>query len=186
MINFVVDDSPVMNTGRTYSNDKWNELKLFDYKDTPNFWGEDYRPDFYTKKAVREYLQSNFPQFLWISLGDTDEAAHEGDYWGYLMSLQAADKFIGELIQGVESSFARDHTVVIVTTDHGRGLDWRNHGWDYESSRTWIMMHGTGIPHLGLVKLNKTVHPSNIYPTVIELKTGHSQRESLLNKRLYK
>jgi hypothetical protein len=177
-INHVVDKSPILNNGRNYRNLGFNKLNLPDNKDFPVAWGDKYyRPDFYTTEAVDIYLKNNHPEFLWISLGDTDENAHAGNYSGYLASLQFADQYIGNLLN---TQYGKN-SIVIVTTDHGRSLDWRNHHWDPESARTWILMRGPGIPAIGMVQLNQIVHPANIYPTIIELLIKIKQEKSLLN-----
>lgn len=185
-IDHVVDNTPVMSTGRNYTNDKYNALKLIHNKNYPVVWdNENYRPDYYTVEAVYNYLENNKPEFLWVSLGDTDEYAHAGNYDGYVYSLKFADHFIGQFISKIRKTEYGKNAVIIVTVDHGRSNDWRSHGWDPESARTWIMINGKSIPPLGMVQLKETVHPSNIFPTVMELRNDSYNNKSLLNFQLY-
>lgn len=165
----------VINCGRNYRTPRWKEAKLKDNTKFPEYWNPLYRPDNLTQLAVLEYLQHYEPQFVWISLGDTDEWAHAGNYKQYIASLVEADKFIGQMIAQTNSN---DYTFII-TADHGRGLNWRHHGWDQESAKLWLMMRGRSIPAKGFVSYSETKSLSNILPTVKEL-TGKHNPNSLL------
>jgi hypothetical protein len=169
-------DKYVVNCGRDYRSEGWKKLGLVDNTTFPTAWSPEYRPDLETQKAVREYLKANgTPQFLWVALGDTDEWAHAGHYPEYILSLEVADQFVGELIKLYDSD-----TTFIVTADHGRSNNWTSHGWDAESARDWIMMTGKDVPNQGFVKLNQTKSLSNIFPTIQSLVTGKKETGSLL------
>jgi arylsulfatase A-like enzyme len=109
-------------------------------------WG-DYRPDRYTMALAREVLSAKRPRFFWIALGDTDEYAHRGDYPGYLDALRSADRFIGELWQilGTLGEYGAE-TTILVTADHGRARDFRDHGRAPESARVWLIAAGGAVP----------------------------------------
>jgi hypothetical protein len=168
-------DKSVINCGRKYRSLAWKQLSLPDDQKFPEKFGSDYRLDVFTMRATREYLRNHNPQFLWVSLGDTDEWAHHGDYERYIAALTDADRFIGELFLKLGSN----NTVFIITADHGRGLDWHHHGWDSESARDWLMMTGYKIPNKGFVKYNNTKSLSDILP-VVRMLIGHPN-ESLLS-----
>jgi hypothetical protein len=158
----------IMNSGRNYRTKRYDDLGLQDNKDfVCDIGGEDYRPDSHTIVAVMSYLERDRPQFLWVSLGDTDEHAHKGNYKAYLSSIKKFDFFIGELIQMYD-----ENTVFIITTDHGRSEDWENHGFDPESGRVWLMIHGKGVHPRGFVKLKEPRSLSNIMPTVLKMTHG--------------
>lgn len=109
--------------------------------------GEDYRPDESTIDVALTYSAVRRPRFLFVSLGDTDEHAHEGDYPAYLTALRRDDAFIGQMAERAESWTKAGHpTVVVVTTDHGRAGDFFNHGRDYpDSAVVWMVAAGPGI-----------------------------------------
>lgn len=171
----------VVNCGRHFRSQGWKDAELEDDQKFPVAWGDPiYRPDDLTEKAAIEYLQYNSPDFIWISLGDTDEWAHYGDYNGYIEALKQADKFVGMVVQMVKTGEDGQDFTFIVTADHGRGLDWRHHGWDIESARDWLMLSGRGIPRKGFVRYSEKKSLSNILPTVKELTTGVHTKNSLL------
>lgn len=174
-------DSSVVNCGRSFRSTGWHKAELEDNQNFPEVWGDyPYRPDDLTEKAAIDYLQYYSPDFMWISLGDTDEWAHYGDYDKYVESLQQADKFVGMAVEMVKRGEDGNDFTFIVTADHGRGLNWQHHGWDKESARDWVMMAGRGIPSKGFVQYPTKKSLSNILPTVKELVTGVHTKNSLL------
>ncbi len=174
-------DKYVVNCGRNYRSTGWKQAELEDNQTFPEVWGDYlYRPDDLTEKVAVDYLQYYSPDFIWISLGDTDEWAHYGDYSKYLESLQQADKFIGMVVEMVKSGEDGADFTFIVTADHGRGLNWQSHGWDRASARNWLMMSGRGIQPQGFIKYPEKKSLSNILPTVKELVTGVHTKNSLL------
>jgi len=176
-------DKFVVNCGRNFRSTGWKQAELDDNQTFPEVWGDPiYRPDDLTEKAAIDYLQYYSPDFFWVSLGDTDEWAHYGDYDKYLESLQQADKFIGMVVEMVKSGEDGQDFTFIVTADHGRGLQWQSHGWDRESARDWVMMAGRKIPAQGFVSYPTKKSLSNIFPTVKHLVTGVHTKNSLLSK----
>lgn len=174
-------DSFVVNCGRTFRSTGWKKAELEDNQSFQEVWGDYlYRPDDLTEKAAVDYLQHNNPDFIWISLGDTDEWAHSGDYDKYIEALQRADKFVGMVVEMVKQGEDGQDFTFIVTADHGRGLNWHHHGWDRESARDWFMMSGRGVPAKGFVQYESKKSLSNIFPTVKELVTGVHTKNSLL------
>jgi arylsulfatase A-like enzyme len=123
-----------------------NASKILD--DNPSaFPGwNDYRPDRYTMALAREVLAEKRPRFLWVALGDTDEYAHRSDYPGYLDALRSADRFVGELWQLLDTlgQYGAE-TTIVVTADHGRAGDFRDHGKAPESARVWLIAAGGAI-----------------------------------------
>ena len=134
-----------------------------------------YRWDTYTEQAVRNYLSQHHPDFLWVALGDTDEVAHANDYPKYLDAIHQADAFIGELIR------SSTNTVFIVTVDHGRNANFKDHGKDKHSQRVWLMLYGKGIPARGFVA-TAPISLSNIYPTIFDLQAGTTSPNSILSR----
>jgi hypothetical protein len=168
-------DKFVVNCGRHYRSAGWKHLGLLDNSKFPEAFDNEYRLDKFTKEAVFDYLQNNNPQFLWVGLGDTDEWAHAGNYDNYIDALIDADKFVGQIV----SQLSSPDTTFIVTADHGRGIDWRNHGSDVQSSKDWVMMTGRNVPKKGFVKYSGIRRLSDILPTVKYL-LGKSSDSPLL------
>lgn len=105
------------------------------------------RYDELTYLACKEYIQKNEPSVVFLSLGGTDEAAHEKKYDVYLQQTNSADRMIGELWQYLQSHPSyRGKTTFIITTDHGRGAsakNWFTHGLMVNgSSQTWMGLLG--------------------------------------------
>ena len=146
----------IINIGHFHQN---YDAMLFPFHST---FGDNERDDSYTEASTNLYLQDHSPDFLWVALGDTDEYAHMGSYPDYLRTLRNYDRFIGQLIRDLP-----DDTTFIITTDHGRGIDWRKHGGsDPTSKRVWMMLRGPHIPHKGMVDLGQPITSSWIYPTI--------------------
>ena len=133
------------------------------------FPGEgDYRPDALTERVALRYLAIARPRFLFVGLGDCDEYGHRNDYRGYLTALHGADEFLGELAVTLDAMGARGrHTTVLVTADHGRAYDFRDHGVGHpESGRVWLVAGGADVRGRGLVSAARRHTLSDVAPTV--------------------
>lgn len=108
-------------------------------EDSPSWDG---RKDEYTYAHAINYLRNNRPRFLFISLNDSDEWAHKGNYPQYIATLKGYDDKIKGLFATLAAmgDYGRS-TTVIITTDHGRGNGnrWKDHGTGSpESKYIWI------------------------------------------------
>ena len=129
--------------------DLLNQLK----KDGPRVWDEepfDSVP-FYT---AMEYLKQQKPRVLFVSFGETDDWAHEGDYAQYLNAAHRVDSYIRKLWETVQTiPEYRGKTTLIVSSDHGRGSgrrDWRDHGEKIPDSKyIWMAFLGPDTSPLG-------------------------------------
>jgi hypothetical protein len=133
------------------------------------FPGEgDYRPDAWTARLALRVLETARPRFLFVGLGDGDEYAHRSEYGRYLDALRAADAFLGRLLETLGAMGARGrHTTVILTADHGRARDFRDHGPRFpESGRVWLVAGGGDVPGHGLVAASRRHTLSDVAPTV--------------------
>jgi len=115
--------------------------ELLDHGADADAWpGEgDFRPDRFTAPLAERYLVSLRPRFLFVSLGEPDEYAHRGDRAGYLAALRFADDTIATLYALTHGEGAHGRaTTILVTADHGRADDFRDHGGRWpESARSW-------------------------------------------------
>lgn len=121
-----------------------NALQIHDHpKDNDRF-------DKYTFAQAMHYWRKFQPRFMWMSLGDADTAAHAGNLALYRRSITQYDQFFDELFQTLKRMKLAQRTLVIITTDHGRGngLHWKDHGPRYpEAKRTWaFVMNGRLVP----------------------------------------
>ena len=116
-------------------------------------WGDE--PfDSFTFYSAMEYLKLHHPRVLYVSLGETDEWAHEGKYELYLNAAHRADQFLRELWQAVQSMPEyRGTTTLIFSPDHGRGEtpeSWKSHGEKIPDSKyIWMAFLGPGTRALG-------------------------------------
>jgi hypothetical protein len=128
----------------------------------------EYRPDRATAEIALHHLRTARPRFLFVSLGDTDEMAHDGDYRGYLAALRQLDASLGRIVAEVGSWGEEGrHVTIAVTTDHGRCASFSNHGRQCpESARTFFVAGGGAVPRLGAVDLEEPVHLRDLAPTL--------------------
>lgn len=105
---------------------------------------DDYRPDRETAALATAYFERERPRFMFVALGDTDEFGHEKNYRAYVGALRRADQMVGELVRTAHSWGPEgDDVVFVVTTDHGRCDNFKDHGRDCaESSRSWLVASG--------------------------------------------
>ena len=132
------------------SHEELDDLQSQDVPDwnRPHIWSSRY--DRYTFAHGFEFLKENHPRFLYIGLLDSDEHAHAGDYPAYVESLRTYDSWIREIADYLDSSgdYGKN-TLLIVTTDHGRGQGgdrWQDHGRKLpESNQIFMYLRGFGI-----------------------------------------
>jgi hypothetical protein len=127
-----------------------------------------FRPDRYTAELALRYLEAQRPSFLFVGLGEPDEYAHEDDYRGYLASLRAADDFFGRLFAALDRMGERGRrSLVLVTADHGRARDYRDHGAGLpESARVWLMAIGGPVHARGFVQGPFARRLADVAPTI--------------------
>lgn len=147
-----------------------NELQ----KQIPSPWGS-VRLDAFTHHFTLEYMKKTHPEFVYISYGETDDFAHDGNYEAYLNSAHNTDNLIKDLWEFTQNdAFYKDNTIFILSTDHGRGTNpidtWRSHGSKIENAgEVWLIVFGNHIKALGEVKNEEQLYSNQIAPTVLEL-----------------
>jgi hypothetical protein len=129
--------------------DLLNQLKA----EGPRVWEDEVFDPILFHTAL-EYLKESKPHVLYISLGETDDWAHEGKYALYLDAAHRVDAHLKTLWDTVQAMPAyRDQTTLIFSPDHGRGdapVGWKNHGQKLPESRyIWMAFLGPDTPALG-------------------------------------
>ena len=124
-------------------------------------------------QTAHEYLKTKKPRVLYLSLGETDDWAHDKNYRLYLDAAHQFDAYLKMLWDTVQSMPAyRGTTTLIVSTDHGRGAssaNWKGHGKDIaESKEMWMAFLGPDTKALGERK-NITVQQNQIAATLAAL-----------------
>lgn len=127
-----------------------------------------YRPDKSTTAIALEYLRNAAPPVFHVGLGDADEYGHRNDYPAYLGAIAAADAFIGQIADTLDTmGEAGARTTVIVTTDHGRNRDFQHHGaMSLTSGRTFVIAFGARVASRGVVCPSRDVTLADIAPTM--------------------
>jgi sulfatase-like protein len=132
------------------------------------------RLDAFTEAMGLEYLKRHKPRVMYFAFNDTDDLAHSRRYDRLLDALHSTDDFLRELWNTVQSMDTyRNHTSMVITTDHGRGKtpkDWSDHGDKVPGSdEIWVMVIGPDTPRTGEASNTTLVHQSDIAGTVLGL-----------------
>jgi hypothetical protein len=141
--------------------------------ESPRFWPDE--PfDFLTFHSALEYLKLKKPGVLYLSLGETDEWAHDRRYADYLDAAHRADHYLQVLWETLQSMPEyRGSTTLIFSPDHGRGPSaktWVDHGKEIpESKYIWMAFLGPDTPALGERKGIPPVAQSQIAATLAAL-----------------
>ena len=147
------------------------------------------RLDSFTYRFAKAYLLAKKPKLLVISLGETDDFAHDGHYDQYLKSARQSDAFIKDLWATIQTTAGyKDNTTLIITTDHGRGNnanDWQHHSSKRAlaelelgantypegivgSEHIWLAAIGPAIKGSGLIKTENELKQAQIAATVLK------------------
>lgn len=120
-----------------------SKMKALNIAQSAAYPGDDTRLDRYTFAQAMHYFKKYKPRFLWISFGDADDFAHEGKKNNYRQTLAFYDRAIDKIMQTVKSLNLTGKTMIIITTDHGRGngKNWTEHEISLpESKQTWAFV----------------------------------------------
>jgi len=155
----------------------------------PSPW-HNVRLDSFTYRYAKDYLLTMKPKVMIISLGETDDFAHDGHYDSYLNSAHQTDKFIADLWQTLQNTPGyKDNTVLMITTDHGRGSnsdDWQHHASKQAvqstmknlnmfpdgivgSENIWFAAMGPGVNARGEIKTKQEIKQNQIAATALTL-----------------
>ncbi len=132
------------------------------------------RSDMLTFLMAKQYLRQQHPKVMILSLGETDEFAHEGQYDMYLQRANDVDRMLAELWYYMQTDpFYKNNTTFFITTDHGRGnknSSWPGHHLFIKGSgEIWLGMIGAGIAEKGEIKTKGQIYQDQIAQTIAGL-----------------
>jgi hypothetical protein len=143
-------------------------------QETPSPWGT-VRLDVFTHNFAVEYMKRAHPKLVYISYGETDDFAHDGNYQAYLKSANTTDGFIEELWNFINNDpFYKGQTTFIISTDHGRGTEpidsWRSHGTNIMGSdQVWLIVFGRSIEPKGEISSPEQLYSNQIAASIAKL-----------------
>lgn len=158
-------------------------------QEIPSPW-HNVRLDSFTYRFAKNYLLTEKPRVMIISFGETDDFAHDGHYDSYLTSAHQTDRFIADLWQTLQTTPGyKNNTVLMLTTDHGRGSDakdWQHHASALAvenymknlnafpqgivgSEHIWFAAIGPGVSARGEIKTTTEVKQNQIAATALTL-----------------
>jgi phosphopentomutase len=108
---------------------------------------------------------------VFISVGEADAFGHSNNYAAYLGALKRSDAVLGEAMDITQRlNLAGHRTTLVVTTDHGRDRDAREHGPGIaESARVWLAAAGYGVHRRGNLPSPAARRLADIAPAVRRL-----------------
>jgi predicted AlkP superfamily pyrophosphatase or phosphodiesterase len=133
-------------------------------------WGS-VRHDIYTFRFAMAHLKRFKPRVLYLSLGETDDWAHDGEYERVLEALHQTDERFRRLWEFLEADGQyRGKTSIVISTDHGRGngpADWKDHGKEVEGAQyIWLGIVSPDSPKRGEQSNAEQVHQNQIAATL--------------------
>jgi hypothetical protein len=133
------------------------------------------RHDSFTFLAALEHIRAASPRVFYLSLGETDDWAHDGRYDLYLRSAQRVDRYLRRLWETLQAmpQYA-GRTSLVITTDHGRGAAanqaWKGHGAKVAGAEDiWMAVIGPDTAPLGERTETEPLTQSQVAATVAAL-----------------
>lgn len=143
------------------------------------------RHDAFTHQHALEALRSDKPRVVYVAYGEPDDFSHAGKYGEYLDATHRFDAFLQELWAFAQSD--RDYagrTVLLITTDHGRGElpleNWQHHSSARATRRSdpasngiegseqiWFAALGAGIKSQGAIVPSQEASQSQVAATLL-------------------
>jgi predicted AlkP superfamily pyrophosphatase or phosphodiesterase len=134
-------------------------------RDKLDHYGYSSSMDVLTRAILHELAQADRRSAMLVNFAAPDSAGH-GEGWdlshgsAYRRAVARVDVQLGRLMDAIESSEAlRGRVAMIITTDHGGGVPFRNHGVPYEPVNftiPFLVWTGDGKSAGDLYELNAT------------------------------
>jgi len=146
------------------------------------------RHDVYTFRFAMAHLKTYRPRVLYISLGETDDWAHDGRYDRVLQALGRTDAYLRELWEFIDTlDQYRGKTTILITVDHGRGStsgQWKDHGSKIEGARyTWLAVVSPDSQARGEWSGAETIYQNQIAATMCRfLRIDYEEYDSRAGK----
>ncbi len=138
----------------------------------PKVFGSIERLDASVYALAKSYIQAKHPKVIYLDFGDTDEYAHAGKYFHYLLDIHNLDAMIENLWRMMQSDkFYKGKTTFLIVPDHGRGRgeSWISHGSSVpHSDETWMMVMGPDTPGEGIMKGGKQIYQTQFAATMAQ------------------
>ena len=187
ILNEAASGFPVINGFEnllSIQNDPQTKLMAEMLKDSYKPFKEAECLDVFTHTQAKYYLETKRPKVMYISYGETDEWAHEGNYTAYLDAAHQVDAWVAGLWHWLQSTPGyKDNTYLLITTDHGRGFneDWTDHGADVKgASSIWFGLMGPDKDS----KLSSLLKSMQINPGEKNTMGEQSNKQQLYQKQL--
>lgn len=138
--------------------------------ETPTPW-DSVRHDTYTFRFAMAHLETHRPRVLYLSLGETDDWAHDKRYDRVLQATHQSDRYFRELWNWLQSQEDyRDQTTILFATDHGRGdngYNWQHHGDKIDGAEfVWLAAVGSGVKRRGEITTDEALGQNQIAATL--------------------
>ncbi len=153
------------------------KLNKLQEEDRPPWHGESeggvaaIRWDKYTSAHAMRYVKVHKPRFLYLSLNDSDDYGHLGEYKNYLAALQSYDRWLEDLVDTLKTlgDYGK-RTCILITTDHGRGKGayWTDHGPHIPTAK-YIWLFGQSPFTNGKPDSERSYSHADIRPTIEKL-----------------
>lgn len=132
------------------------------------------RNEVLTYLAAIKHMAAAHPKVLYIGFGQADEYAHNKDYTQYLNSIHTVDSLVAQLWGIIQcNTYYKHNTVLIITTDHGRGSsshNWHKHGMLVSgSNHTWLASIGNCILPTGERVTSPITYTAQVASTIAQL-----------------
>lgn len=129
------------------------------------------RNDAYTFHLAMAHLQRYQPRVLYLSLGETDDWAHDRRYDRTLEALERTDNYLRQLWEWLQSHPRyTGKTTIMITVDHGRGqtsADWHDHGEKVEGAQyIWLAVLSPDSSMRGELSHVETIYQNQIAATL--------------------
>ncbi|MCS6978731.1 MAG: hypothetical protein NZM15_01355 [Flavobacteriales bacterium] len=145
--------------------------------------------DTFTFRFAMEYITRFKPRVVHIGFDETDHFGHSGHYDHYIRAAHLQDaylRYLWDWIQDVPEY--RNKTLLVVTTDHGRGEDpvekWQHHNRRHGGREVWVAMMGPGVPAAGEWQQPADTWQEQVAPTLAALMGVHMKPHKKLAQPL--